>query len=39
MNTGLDESGGNLALAGPYHHHDHHHGHQTTHGTQLSGNS
>ena len=32
---GLDESGGNLALAGPYHHHDH----QTTHGTQLSGNS
>ena len=32
---GLDESGGNLALAGPYHHR----GHQTIHGTQLSGNS
>ena len=35
MNMGLDESGGNLALAGP----NHHYGHQTTHGIQLSGNS
>lgn len=35
MSMGLDESGGNLALAGPYHHL----GYQTTHGTQLSGNS
>jgi len=35
MNMGLDESGGNLAVAGPYHHPRH----QTVHGTRLSGNS
>ena len=35
MNKGLDESGGNLALAGPYHHPSH----QTIHGIQPSGNS
>ena len=32
---GVDESDGNLALAGPYHHP----GYQRTRGMQLSGNS